>query len=188
MPLPDQIASMLADAADEAGWARDTVRVIDVAAGNGVSGEALKLRGLAPVLGTDIAPEARAAALRDRPEVYGRYLTLDLLALSPEQEAAVRSLRANALACVAPVGSGPAQLPARALAAAARLLSDDALVAYMHDPMFGDEDEVSAELWAAELGSERRPELLERRRYLHRYTVSGRPFEMDGVVWRLQAQ
>jgi hypothetical protein len=27
---------------------------------------------------------------------------------------------------------------------------------------------------------------LVRRRYVHRYTVNGAPFEMDGVVWRLR--
>ena len=45
---------MLARAADSLGWERDAVRVLDIAAGNGVSGEALAAAGLRPVLGTDI--------------------------------------------------------------------------------------------------------------------------------------
>jgi hypothetical protein len=46
-------------------------------------------------------------------------------------------------------------------------------------------DAVTAELWAEQLGAGTQAELLERRRYVHRYTVNGEPFEMEGVVWRL---
>ncbi len=183
---PERLASMLAEAIEELGWDRAQTRVLDLAAGNGVSGEALRGHGLTPVLGTDIIPEARDAALRDRPGVYDRYLTLDLLALAPGDQRTISALRANALCCVAPVGTASQQLPPPALAAAARLLSDDALVVYMHDPLFGDDDEVTEQLWSSQLGPQTSAELLSRTRYLHRRTVTGRPYEMDGVVWRLR--
>jgi hypothetical protein len=179
---PEEIASMLARAVDTAGWERAGTRVLDLAAGNGVSGEALAARGLRPVLGTDIAPAARDAALRDRPGVYGTYLTLDLLDLSPQQRRTIAGLNANALSCVAPVGSQSQQLPAAALRAAAQLLSADALVAYMHDPTFGLADMVTAESWGTDVEADE----LERRRYVHRYTVNGKPYEMDGVMWRVR--
>jgi hypothetical protein len=182
---PAEIAMMLGAAVARIGWDRAQVRVLDVAAGNGVSGEALLAHGLAPVLGTDIVPAAREAALRDRPGVYGSYLTLDLLNLSAGEQRAVRALGANALSCVAPVGHASQQLPPAALAAAARLLAADALIAYMHDLTVGVPDAVTAELWAEQLGAGTQAELLERRRYVHRYTVNGEPFEMEGVVWRL---
>jgi hypothetical protein len=181
---PAKIASLLAQAVDAAGWARADVRVLDVAAGNGVSGEALAGRGL---YGTDIVPGARTAALRDRPTLYGEYLTLDLLSLTAEQTADLRALEANALSCVAPVGDGPSQVPPDALLAAVRTLADDALVAYMHDPNHGVADVVTAELWRERLGAEGTE--LARERYLHRRTVNGDAFDMVGVVWRVrQAQ
>jgi hypothetical protein len=183
---PQRLASMLAGAVDALGWDRGQVRVVDLAAGNGVSGAALWEQGLTPVLGTDILPEARAAALRDRPGIYDDYLTLDLLALAPGDQHTISALRANALCCVAPVGTALQQLPPPAFAAATRLLSDDALVVYMHDPLFGDEDEVTGQLRSAELGPDTHAELLSRTRYLHRRTVTGRPYEMDGVLWRLR--
>jgi hypothetical protein len=183
---PDEIASMLGDVVDALGWDRPQIRVLDVAAGNGVSGQALVAHGLTPVIGTDIVPAARDAALRDRPGVYDTYLTLDLLALTPDQEAAIRAKRPNVLACVAPVGEHTQQLPPPALAAAAGLLAPDALVAYMHDPSFGTPDQITPAFWSDRLGPGARSEVLERRRYLHRYTVNGVPFEMDGVVWRLR--
>jgi len=184
---PAELASMLAEAADGLGWERSGVRVLDLAAGNGVSGEALAAAGLRPVLGSDIVASAREAALRDRPGLYDEYLTLDLLALTDAQRSAVAGLQANALCCVAPVGDHPSQLPTAALVAAARLLTADALVVYMHDPSVGAADPVTQQLWNAELGGPGRitAQELRRRRYLHRYTVNGEPFEMDGVVWRL---
>jgi hypothetical protein len=177
--------SPLATEIDRAGRSRPAARVIDIAAGNGVSGEALVAEGLHPVLGTDIVPAARAAALRDRPGVYEEYLTLDLLALEPETERHIRSLRADVLQCVAPVGDSASQLPEQVLAAAVRLLEPDALVAYMHDPGPNPEDAVTFGFWRRELGSHVDARELVRRRYVHRRTVNGRPYEMVGVVWRI---
>jgi hypothetical protein len=183
---PAELAGMLAGAADALDWERDGVRVLDIAAGNGVSGEALAAAGLRPVLGTDIVPSAREAALRDRPAVYDQYLILDLLALTDGERTAVRALDANALSCVAPVGERGSELPPEALVAAAGLLAPDALVVYMHDPNRGAPDAITPEVWAAGLGGATEAQEIERRRYVHRYTVNGAPFEMDGVVWRLR--
>jgi hypothetical protein len=183
---PEQSASMLANTVDRLGWDRANVRVIDLAAGNGISGQALIEQGLCPVLGTDIVPEAREAALRDRPTVYPAYETLDLLALTDEQERRMRALSANAVSCVAPVGTGSEQLPPPALAAAVKLLTADALVTYLHDPTLGVADAVTAGFWARELGTDVKAERLESRPYLHRQTVSGKPYEMVGVIWRVR--
>jgi hypothetical protein len=183
---PAQIASMLAAAVDKLGWVRASVRVLDVAAGNGVSGEALAAEGLRPVLGTDIVPAAREAALRDRPGLYDDYRLLDLLHLDERRRALLAGLGACALSCVAPVGEHPSQLPPEALAAAAAALTPDGLVAYVHDPAFGTPDAVTPELWTRGLGPDVRADELERRRYVHRHTVNGEPFEMEGVVWRLR--
>jgi len=177
---------MLAEAADALGWNRGAIRVLDIAAGNGVSGEALAAAGLHPVLGTDIVPSAREAALRDRPGLYDQYLTLDLLALTGEQRTAIAALSANALSCVAPVGSHGSELPPDVLVAAAGLLAPDALVVYMHDPQRDLPDAMTAETWTAGLGAGTEAEELKRRRYVHRYTVNGEPFEMVGVVWRVR--
>jgi hypothetical protein len=184
---PWEIADMLAAAAGRTGRDRSAVRVLDVAAGNGVSGEALAAAGLRPVLGTDIVPSARAAALRDRPGVYDRYVTLDLLALSGDDERIVRALSLDAMTCVAPVGDADPLVPPGVLAAAARLLAPDALIAYMHDPGLGVPDVITEAFWSERLsGWTVEARELERRRYVHRRTVNGRPYEMEGVVWRVR--
>lgn len=188
---PQVLAGMLGAAVDALGCDRGEVRVLDVAAGNGVSGEALAAAGLGAGgrYGTDIVAAARAAALRDRPAVYDLYLTLDLLALSGAQRARLADLRCRALSCVAPVGDHVSQLPPAALAAAAALLAPDALVVYMHDPGHGVQDPVTDAWWRRSLGEHGlhvEPSELARERYLHRYTVNGGRYEMDGVVWRLR--
>jgi hypothetical protein len=180
---PAQLAGMLARAADAVGWAREDVRVLDIAAGNGVSGEALAAAGLHPVLGSDIVPSARDAALRDRPGLYDQYLTLDLTALSEAERTTVTALGCNVLSCVAPVGEGPSLLPAAALRAAAALLAPDALVAYMHDPSRGGPDTMTGAGWGEGVSAQE----VSRTRYLHRYSVNGADVEMDGIVWRLRA-
>jgi hypothetical protein len=183
---PTVVAEMLGTALDDLGRARASARVIDVAAGNGVSGEALWAAGITPVLGTDIVPEARAAALRDRPDVYGEYLTLDLAALTDAQTAQIRELHADALTCVAPVGEGAGQVPPVAFTAAAALLGDDALVVHLHDPDAGVPDVVDERFWRTQLGSATRATRLAHRRYLHRFLVDGNPYELEAAVWRVR--
>jgi hypothetical protein len=181
---PAEIAAMIGRTADALGFSRETIRVLDVAAGNGVSGEALQAEGLRPIIGSDIVPSAGEAVRRDRPELYEEYLVLDLLDLAPGDFERLAGAQANVLSAVAVVGDGPKHLPPEALAAAAGALAPDALVAYMHTP--GEPEPVTAEFWSAQLGSGTQAEELERRVYLHRRTVTGGRYELEGVVWRIR--
>jgi hypothetical protein len=181
---PDEIASMLAGATDRLGWERSQVRVLDIGAGNGISGEALAALGMRPVIATDLEPAAREAALRDRPGVYDAYLITDLVALSPSEERAIAELAPNALTCVAPVGAGRQHVPPAALVMAVRLLAPDALIAYMRDAT-DEPDPVTEQMWIGELEGVERAQELSRRRYRHRYTVNRHPMLMEGVVWRV---
>ncbi|MGH2877108.1 MAG: hypothetical protein ACRDNJ_15540, partial [Solirubrobacteraceae bacterium] len=116
--------------------------------------------------------------------VYDDYLTLDLLALPAAERELVAGFGCRALSCVAPVGERRSELPPGALAAAASLLADDALVVYMHDPAAGAADAVSESWWSEILPV--RATLLARERYVHRLLADGGAFEMDGVAWRLE--
>ena len=180
---PEEIGSMLAGATDSLGWERSQVRVLDIGAGNGISGEALAALGMRPVIATDLEPAAREAALRDRPDVYDAYLITDLVDLSSTQERTIAELAPNALTCVAPVGVGPQHIPPAALITAMRRLAPDAVIAYMRDAT-AQPDLVTEQTWLGELGVTRAQELT-RRRYRHRYTVNRRAMLMEGVVWRV---
>jgi SAM-dependent methyltransferase len=172
---PDRMADLLAGAAASVGRAPRDVRVLDAGAGSGVSGAALAARGMQPVVGLDILPRARAAALRDRPDVYGRYVVADLCALSASDERIIRAAAPNALACVGSVGGD--HLPPAAVAAALGLLCPQALVAYGFDFTLG-EDPLRQLL--APAGHE-----LVRERGLHRRTVTGGERHWEAVVVHL---
>ena len=122
---PDRMAALLAGAAARLGREPASVRILDLGAGNGVSGEALAARGMRPVVGLDILPAARDAALRDRPGRLRRVSRRRPVALTPAEEQLIRDAAPNTLACVGSVGGG--HLPAEAVAAALELLPPDAL-------------------------------------------------------------
>jgi len=181
---PGHVAGMLAGALQALRRNPSDTRVIDIAAGNGVSGEALRAVGVDVVLGTDIVPEARAAALRDRPGVYDEYLTLDLTALTPAEAAHVRSLQANVLTCVAPVGTQPGMVGPEVIAAACRLLAGEPLVVALHDPRPGEPDPLDERFFATRANAE--ATRLDHERYLHRFLVTGAPYELEASVWKLR--
>ena len=179
---PDQVASMLARAARGLGWAPRSVSVVDLGAGNGVSGEALAAHGLAPVAAIDTEPAARAAAIRDRPGLYETYLIADVLALTVTEQHTLRALTPNALACVGAIGLH--HVPPAALPAALELLADDSLLAYTLAAanIALDGAEISARLSAIE--NQWLIEVLARQRYRHRLTVTGHPIWWEAVVAR----
>jgi predicted TPR repeat methyltransferase len=164
---PDVVARMLASASPHPA----ALRVLDLGAGNGVSGSSLAAAGLRPVVAVDIEPAARPATLRDRPGLYDLVLTADVASLAEEDEAAIRALEPNALTLVGAIGNdhvGPAELRAAAL-----LLTPEALVAYAY-PEYEDDGELLAVL--ASLGAVAE---LGRETYVHRRTASG-----DERTWK----
>lgn len=111
---------------------KTSLRVLDVGAGNGMMGEAI--RGLArgggaKIVGCDILPEARVAAERG---VYDVYLTADLAALDQTGAPGSGLLRDagpfNILTVASAVGYG--HIPPEALFRAASLIEDGGLVAF----------------------------------------------------------
>jgi predicted TPR repeat methyltransferase len=173
---PDRVAALLARAARGLGWALDDVRVLDLGAGNGVSGSALAEAGMRPVVAVDIEPAARLATLRDRPGLYELVLTGDARSLG----AAVRALRPNALTLVGALGND--HVGAEELSAAAQLLESDALVAYAY-PDYEDDTALMTALAARGDLTE-----LDRERYRHRRTTAGGERVWQAVVVRLRAQ
>jgi predicted TPR repeat methyltransferase len=71
---PQTLAASLAGRVMASGQLASSLRCLDVGAGNGVSGDALRAAGLAPVVGLDISAAARDAAERDRPGLYTEYI------------------------------------------------------------------------------------------------------------------
>lgn len=111
---------------------RDTApgcrRILDVGAGNGLVGEALRRIGAEAIYAIDILPEARAAAERDRPGLYHDYLVADLCNLSSAERERLAAARFDCMTCVAALGFG--DIPHQAFISAVNLVADGGLIAF----------------------------------------------------------
>jgi len=122
------VVGLLADALGDLQRPIEGERIVDLGAGNGLGGEELRTRGAQRVLGVDLEPVARSAALRDRPGVYEDYLIADL-ADPPAAEA--QSLRRFAPTAVAALSAlGPGHAPPAVLDHVLRLLPANGLFAF----------------------------------------------------------
>ena len=160
---------------------QDQVNVLDMGAGNGMVGEELK-KHLAPetLVGVDIFPEAKMAALRDRPGVYDHYCVADLT--TEEGVGQLEKLPGdfNMLITVAALGYG--DIPVDAFINAFNLLEDGSLVAFnIKDRFLSDQDE-SGFSEAIQGMCEGSFQVLQSRKYRHRISMSGDPLHYVAVV------
>lgn len=125
---PTRVRKLLAEELEEAGISASSLRFLDVGAGNGMMGEQLRLLGVKHVVGADILPEAKVAALRDRPVVYADYLIADLTDLSDEERRRLEQHRFNGMTTVAALGFG--DMPPRAFATAYNLVEAGGWLAF----------------------------------------------------------
>ncbi len=103
---PSRVADLLATVLVD--WPRSPtdLRVLDLGAGNGIAGEALRSHEVSHIVGLDLLPEAAEAAQRDRPEIYADYLVANLCHLTKEEAVRLESHRFNCLVTVAALGFG----------------------------------------------------------------------------------
>lgn len=162
-------------------------RVLDLGAGNGGGGEALRALGVGHVVGLDLEPEARAAALRDRPGVYDDYLVGDLGAWDVEAVDALRARGLTAVLALAAVGAG--HVPPPTLLRALGLLAPGGRFAFAVTPalMPGSEDPDGVATGYPQLLAEllTRGEELERQAYVHRRQTDGTPHDAVALVGRM---
>lgn len=177
---PRRVVGLLGEVRAELG-AREPLRAIDLGAGNGLVGRELRRIGAAGVIGIDILPEARAAALRDGPGIYDDYLVADMTAPEARAERRLRELRPNALGCVAALGFG--DIPPRAYYRAAGYVEVGGLLAFNIKEEFLDRRYTHgfSELMRR-MVDERVVRLEATRRYRHRFSAAGEPLYYTAMV------
>lgn len=180
---PCRVTTLLEELVNEAGETMKSLRVLDVGAGNGMVGDELHDRGSTEIVGIDIIPEAREAARRDRPNIYGDYHIADLTALDEPTEEAIRHRRLNAMTTVAALGFG--DIPAPAFLKALDLIETPGWVAFTikEDFLTGQETTgFSALIHDLTNRGIIRPEAY--RRYQHRLGIDGQPLYYVAMVAR----
>ena len=175
---PTVVATLLAEAVEEAGEDPAELTVLDLGAGNGMVGEALREHGFRELVGVDITPEAGEAVERDRPGLYADYHVCDLL--DPPSE--LDGERFGAMTSVAALGFG--DVPPEVFQAAFDRVEDGGWVALTIKEDFLDRGEDDSGFAGLINGLLRSGAIDERgrRRYRHRLDVAGDPIHYVAIA------
>jgi hypothetical protein len=183
---PEIVCQLLAAELIHVGVDPATLKALDFGAGNGMAGEQLAAVGIGSIVGIDLLPEARDAALRDRPGIYEDYYAVDMIDLDPADRRELLAHSFNAMVCVAALGFG--DIPPAAFAEAFNLVGSTGWIAFNLRDRFIDEDDPAG--FGALIAKMFDQGLLEeqaRVNYTHRLSVAGEALEYSAIVARKRA-
>jgi len=157
------------------------LKALDFGAGNGMVGEQLAAVGVDSIVGLDLLPEARDAALRDRPGLYEDYYAGDVTDLDHGDRRELEAHDFDALTCVAALGFG--DIPPAAFAEAFNLVDAPGWIAFnLRDRFVDDLDPAGFGAFIARMRDEGVLEEQARVTYTHRISVAGEPLEYHAIV------
>lgn len=157
------------------------LRVLDLGAGNGMVGEALRERGFGEVVGVDIEPESGPATERDRPGVYSEFHVCDLLDPEDHVGDALEATPFSAMTSVAALGFG--DVPPEVFQRAYDLVAPGGVLAFtIKEDFLSDADPTGFSALIAAMLADGRMIERARRRYRHRLDVRGRPLHYIAMV------
>ena len=178
---PSYVANLLEDVVRENGHRPDDFRVLDVGAGNGMVGDELQEVGVDTVVGVDIIPAAKEAALRDRPDVYDDYRVTDLTDIPEFEEERLRRKKLNCLTTVAALGFG--DIPPLAFAKALDLIATPGWLAFnLKEDFLREEDSSGFSRLIRQLCREQYIQIFCSRRYQHRVSIAGQPLYYVAMI------
>jgi SAM-dependent methyltransferase len=180
---PRFMVGLFQEALAAAGVPTETLRVLDLGAGNGIMAEELSVVGVRHAVGVDILPEAREAAERDRPGLYADYHVADFTALPEDRRAALAEHRLDTLTVVAALGFG--DIPPAAFRTAYDLVADGGWVVMTIKDAFLEETDTTG--FGGMIGESIRSgalEVVRRERFQHRLATDRSPLLYEGIVAR----
>ncbi|HEX9724875.1 MAG TPA: class I SAM-dependent methyltransferase, partial [Vicinamibacteria bacterium] len=155
--------------------------VLDLGAGNGMVGDELHALGVKTLVGVDIIPQARSAAMRDREGIYREYLVTDMTELPEKKARRLASHELNCLTTVATLGFG--DIPPEAFATALSLVSTPGWIAFnIKEDFLRERDDSGFSRLVRELSRREVIRIEAYRRYRHRLAIDGRPLYYVAVV------
>ena len=184
---PFRVSRLLADVVRERGQRPEDLRALDFGAGNGMVGDELHSVGVKTIVGIDIIPEARSAAMRDRKGIYEEYLVADMTDLAKDTAQRLVTKELNCLTTVATLGFG--DIPPKAFSTALSLISTPGWLAFniKEDFLYERDDSGFARLVRklSRLGVIR---IEAYRRYRHRLAIDGQPLYYVAIIASKQKQ
>jgi SAM-dependent methyltransferase len=180
---PQKVAEILRDAVTQSHQNFSELRVLDLGAGNGMMGEAMKRYGVARLVGADIIPEAREAVERDRPGTYDAYYVDDFTKLGAARRDEISGWSLDCLVTVAALGFG--DIPPRAFIEAFNLIQPQGWVALNIKDIFMFKSDTSGfSTMMRELLFSEFLEIHHLERYRHRLSVEGKPLHYFAIAGR----
>ena len=159
------------------------LRVLDLGAGNGIMGEALKKYGISRLVGVDIIPEAQEAVERDRPGVYDAYYVTDFCKLSKKQREEFSSWSFDCLTTVAALGFG--DIPPMAFLESFNMIKDQGWIAFnIKDCFLNTKNGSPFSNMIRELLFSDYFDLFHLERYQHRLSIEGVPLFYFAITGR----
>ncbi len=183
---PTKVADILRKTVEANGQDATALRVLDLGAGNGMTGEALKRSGVSRLVGIDIIAEARDACLRDRPGMYDEYYVADFTDIHAELREDICEWQIDCLTSVAALGFG--DIPQRAFVQALQFVRLGGWAAFNIKHTFLDpSDTTGFSALVRELLFSESMEVHHIERYWHRLSMEGTPLAYFALVLRKEA-
>jgi len=183
---PFKVAEILHSAVDQSFETFTELRVLDLGAGNGLMGEALKKYGVSRMVGVDIIEDAKMATERDRPHLYDAYYVADFCDLSEDQREEFNSWSLNCLTTVAALGFG--DIPPKAFMEAFNVIQPKGWVAFnIKETFLNSSDEGGFSQMIRELIFSKYLDVYHLERYRHRLSIEGEPLYYYALAARKNA-
>ncbi|VAX29233.1 hypothetical protein MNBD_NITROSPIRAE02-1454 [hydrothermal vent metagenome] len=180
---PAKISEILKHSLSQSEYNLSELRVLDLGAGNGMMGEALKKHGVSRLIGVDIIDEAQQAAERDRLGIYDAYYVADFCNLKEDLHDEITSWMPDCLTTVAALGFG--DIPPRAFITAFNLIQSKGWIAFNIKETFLDHTDTSGfSRMIRELIFSRYLDIYHLERYRHRMSMDGKPLYYFGLSGR----
>ena len=177
---PSCIVNLLTQIRDDLGIGPEELRVLDFGAGNGMVGDEFQASGSDRIVGVDILPEAKEAAMRDRPGIYDRYVVADLTAPDPAVDDVLQSSELNCLASVAALGYG--DIPPTAFLQALDYIATPGWLAFNIKEDFLQDTAGPFSRMVRQLNERGIIQTQCYRRYQHRVSVAGEPLYYVAMI------
>ncbi len=180
---PNKVTSILEAAVKQSQDNLSELRILDLGAGNGMMGEALKNHGVSRLVGVDIIPEAYDATIRDRPGMYDAYYVEDFTDLTDEKREEIKSWQCDCMVTVAALGFG--DIPPKAFIEALNIVKSEAWVAFnIKETFFDISDGSGFSKMIRELIFSKYLDVYYIERYRHRLSIDGEPLYYFAIAGR----
>ena len=176
---PQVISKLLIEQAVEDNITVNDLVVLDVGAGNGISGKVLADLGVNSIVGLDIIPEAATATQRDYPGVYRQYYVEDLTCLREKTHQELVSQKFNVLL----MSGSLYHLPFKAFYNALNLITVGGWLAVsLRQAVIGQEKSGNAYHLFKELINNKTLEIVTKKTYQQRLSANGEPLMGAAII------